>query len=429
MDTKQALFILFVVAATVATCMCASECEYYTRRRNELLSSGTTCNWKLDVQSDQCSSIIAAGKQNDVLQRRTDGRLVQPEGQGICGSCWAFSSTHAYADRLRLASTGDDTILSAEDLATCALPDANGCCGGQLTDGVEFFEQEGAITRDCKPYTLENTNIDCDSEPVPPLTCASSCSNGNVFNRADFLLPSYDNVIGEANIIQALQNGPVVVGMWPFPQEFFLYRCGIFCQSSGSFCLESGHAVEIVDYGTEDEIDYWVVKNSWGDDWGEEGYFRIRRSQFYFRINEPGTFAPLIGDNNGPSEAFQSRAVCAPETVDPSTIPDDLMMGIANFAVANAECSESTDTASDSVTVESVMKATIQIVDGSLFNLVIDANIEGCSDESIITAEVYITPNGTQELMEYEYRASAHAITAGLGLLVVICIMSLACFL
>ena len=78
-------------------------------------------------------------------------------------------------------------------------------------------------------------------------------------------------------MIEALRTGPVLARM-DVSCRFFDYRCGVFCFDSCTDRLAGGHAVEIVDYGTTSSgIDFWVVKNSWGDDWGEGGYFRIRR--------------------------------------------------------------------------------------------------------------------------------------------------------
>jgi cathepsin B len=73
--------------------------------------------------------------------------------------------------------------------------------------------------------------------------------------------------------IEILANGPVETGFTVYA-DFFDYNGGIYQHTSGS--AEGGHAVKILGWGTENNVDYWIVANSWGKYWGENGYFRIK---------------------------------------------------------------------------------------------------------------------------------------------------------
>ncbi|MCQ2820368.1 MAG: hypothetical protein MJ252_24135 [archaeon] len=61
------------------------------------------------------------------------------------------------------------------------------------------------------------------------------------------------------------------------------YKSGIYQHVSGSY--QGGHAVVFIGYGTEDGVDYWICQNSWGPDWGESGYFRIKMGECSIDIN------------------------------------------------------------------------------------------------------------------------------------------------
>ena len=456
MATQLALlFIVFIFAARIAG-NAADVCQALLDLQQEITDAGgATCGWtpKRNIggylqKPAGCVNIAAAGLANDVLGRRASGRLAEPESQGGCGNCWAFASAHTFSDRLRLFGNNQmDLVVSAEDVTTCipqldpglvgpGPPGApNGCCGGTLNAGFQFFQDEGAVSRECKPFSLAGYSDDI-KEQTPSLTCTDTCEGTmpGPFNRGNLRLQASKRVRTEAEIIDALQNGPVLVNM-RLPIEFkFLYGCGIYCHTRGP--LGGGHQVELVDYGRENGIDYWVVKNSWGSNIGENGYFRIRRGESYFLRSGYG-LAPVI---TGTTDSIDSltdpnnlELSCAPTVTDTS---DEFVIDAAEYVVETVdlkgECRCPTSSTSDTVTVtvESVTEATSQSVAGTLFDLTIDAAISDCDDEAIITADVALNLNGTLELIGFQYfpdgqpgsGVSRYANT-GLGLLIVLCSM------
>ena len=198
----------------------------------------------------------------------------------------------------------------------------NGCCGAKIHAGLEFFKTNGAVTEQCGPYNLQSYIKD-DENPDPISNyCPSSCSDGSLFQPNTRRLLGY-KILNSDEIISALEQGPVIVPMVAVKTFSFLYRCGIYYSTNYDhfvlFYTDPDnwlwHAVELVDYGTTTEgIDFWVIKNSWGDDWGEDGYFRIRRGD---PIMSTMYFAPnLTGNSNNNMTLFNNIvSTCAARTV------------------------------------------------------------------------------------------------------------------
>lgn len=128
-----------------------------------------------------------------------------------------------------------------------------------MTNSYSYLKQAKSMTRSSYPYTGTQ----------------GSCK----YNAADGVtnVPSYIDISNDPNEhIAALQNGPVAAAVASSSSVFQFYKKGIINDSSCGTNLD--HAVVIVGYGSESGQDYWIVRNSWGADWGEQGYFRIARS-------------------------------------------------------------------------------------------------------------------------------------------------------
>merc|ERR1719208_336395 len=105
-------------------------------------------------------------------------------------------------------------------------------------------------------------------EAVDGTCTSSSCTHYDAIS-------GYQDVnFGESSLEAAVAQGPVSIAIEADQMSFQLYTGGVF---SGSCGTSLDHGVLAVGYGTDDDGDYWIVKNSWGSSWGESGYIRLCR--------------------------------------------------------------------------------------------------------------------------------------------------------
>ena len=163
----------------------------------------------------------------DRLRRRTSGLLSRPQRQGKCGSCWAFAAAHAYTDHRSIAAGRRTDQLSSQHPTAC-LRRRNGCCGARLSDGLQIFQNLGAVTDSCAPYRLagyRNYRIFKSTNPTGSF-CPTSCRDRTPFQPRNLLLHDYRE-LQEDEVIDALNTGPVVAATRN-SRRFFSYRCGVF---------------------------------------------------------------------------------------------------------------------------------------------------------------------------------------------------------
>jgi len=210
--------------------------------------------------------------------------------QEHCGSCWAFSASSTLADRFCIASKGKiKSVLSPQYMLSC--DHSNKACHGGLLDKAWSFLEESGITNDsCTPY------VSGDGKVLPE--CSKKCANKSGKEKEKFALfkvkKNSSKPLTCALQIQReiLENGPVQTGFEVY-EDFLHYKKGIYKYTDG--IIMGGHAVKVVGWGKENNVSYWIVANSWGPEWGENGYFRIAFGECSFEENAYAGAADLDG--------------------------------------------------------------------------------------------------------------------------------------
>jgi len=209
---------------------------------------------------------------------RSKGLVTDVKNQGSCGSCWAFSTVVSIEGQ-QAKKTGKLVSLSEQNLVDCVKNEklanqtdtcCNGCQGGLMDFAFQYMidHQGGQIDTEAA-YGYKGFGGRCAYD--------KSDAGATITKYVD--IPVGD----ETALMDAVANvGPVSVGV-DASLAWQLYFGGVLKTLDGLLCSSNpskmDHGVAVVGYGTDNGVDYWIVKNSWGSSWGEKGYVRLIRGK------------------------------------------------------------------------------------------------------------------------------------------------------
>jgi len=221
-----------------------------------------------------------------------------------CGSCWAHGSVSALGDRIKIArkAQGIDINLSVQHILNCG--DVGSCHGGSVDGPYQWLHDLTKATGSGISYETSNPYIACSSESREGFCphVKTSCKVGGVartcptFGKDCVELSHYPNATiseyGEANgehqmMAEIFERGPIACGIDAGP---ILDYTGGIASDAGQYV---DHVISVTGWGQENGIPYWMVRNSWGEFWGEMGYVRVAKGNNALHLEEQCAWAVL----------------------------------------------------------------------------------------------------------------------------------------
>jgi C1A family cysteine protease len=225
----------------------------------------------------------------------------KPRLQLNCGSCYIFSMVSSLESRLRILTNNEDTTLFSRQFPLACSFYTEGCKGGYPIFVAKFFNEFEIIPESCFQYNPDK--VDCSN------VCDYTKNPRKYFVTKYGYLGGFYGATSEEDIMKELRARGPIPGNMSVPLGFSYYKNGIFSQNklkenaghiSNSTLFNKNiswsnvdHSILLVGYGEENGVKYWIGMNTWGEKWGENGYFRILRGENDCNIETMGDYARI----------------------------------------------------------------------------------------------------------------------------------------
>jgi len=204
---------------------------------------------------DQAKSLKFLGANPDSFDWREKAGVTPVKDQGQCGSCWAFS-TVGHIESLYYIKNKKVATFSEQQLVDCDTDTDQGCNGGLMKAALTYVQNNGLESDKDYKYTARDGSCTAKKEKFQVSVQNIKC---------------YEDMSDDDMMSALIKIGPLAIAV--DATDFQMYDSGILdCNAYGL-----DHGVLLVGYGSEEGKDFWIVKNSWGANWGEKGFVRVNR--------------------------------------------------------------------------------------------------------------------------------------------------------
>jgi len=233
--------------------------------------------WDLNAFKNLPKAAIPKANAASSVDWRQKGAVTPVKNQGQCGSCWAFSTTGNIEGQWFIKN-GELLSLSEQELVDCDHNGDEGCNGGLPSQAYDAIKQIGGLESEKNyPYSAADGTCSFDKSKV-----IATVSGGVAISTNEDDMAAW-----------CAEHGPISIGLNANAMQWYMggvsHPWSFLCSAKSI-----DHGVLIVGYGsTSSNEPYWIVKNSWGASWGEQGYYRVYRGAGTCGLNSMPTSATL----------------------------------------------------------------------------------------------------------------------------------------
>lgn len=229
--------------------------------------------------------------------------LREIKDQNACGSSWAVAAAEVMSDRICILSNQSlQPKISSVHLISCCTICGQGCNGGNPTMAFMYWHEKGIPTggayedkKTCQPYVFPRCDHKlvpgpfnpCGTKPLQTPKCEEECiEEYDKSLKDDLWFGNEAYMVGpnEYEIMTEIYQKGSVTASFIVYEDFALYKEGVYQHVAGE--LLGGHAVKIIGWGVENGVKYWLCANSWNDNWGDKGFFKILKGENHLEIED-----------------------------------------------------------------------------------------------------------------------------------------------